>query len=439
MKVKRISCYLVIIICLFYCVSCRKVDADDLKQENNNSIIVAEDDENIAKDEKDIEEQNKENYDSKYHFAYENKIYFRQYSAEAVLEGNVLGNYSENKTARKYLVSFDKDGRLTKVFEDFGYGSIYISFDKFYSQCIGENGRSNVYSCDLTGENRNIWEAEKILDKSESGFLICKTDSDGLTIINNNREQLLIEDSVKYQGCFNNIIYYSIQRENIVELYSVDVNGIKRKVTEVRVSEVIEKGDYYSEIVEVGNLDVCGEYIAFAAGDYGNDNAYFGGVIVLCKVDGTEKKVFYSETPTNSFICDGSEIALLYGRKEDIQCEVIRGRKEGNYEFLPIYSEINQRNSVIGYIKHTGKKETYLSEQEYKQLLSKIEVTLQYQYDFHEIKNAEIIDNKLFFNIVLEKADSTKDIGWRAYYERVATYEYVKDLETGVIKIIYSY
>lgn len=404
----------------------------------NGEVITMEEFEAMVDSIERVDSDTARSFSSKYHIEIDNKIYFRQYSSDSILEGDVLGYYSEVKSAPKRFVSLDEDGKLADVFEDNGYGSIYLLEGRLFSQCMTQDG-SRVYSCDLTGKNKTMWSSWEILDQAEDGFLICKTSNDGLAVIDSIEEKIVVEEAVQYQGCFDNIIYYSIQKKDTVELHSVDSEGNKKQIITVSVKDVTSKGSYDSNTINIGGLDVCGEYMAFAAGDYQSYGSYYGGVIALCKLDGIEKTLFYSESSSHSFYNEGKKTAFLYEQDEEVKWEELSVEMLETFKRIPTYGVLDAYHSVSGYIMHSDWKETYLYENEYEELLAEIEKAQKYQYDYHEIKNAEILGNKLFFNIVLEKADPSKDIGWRAYYERVATYEYVKDLGTGEIRLLYVF
>lgn len=421
---------------MLFLVSCKGKNVQIIDETSNQFVTYENDDSNSIEEGKI---KVKQGFDSKYHVVENGQVYFRRYSTESISKGDVLGKYYEVKTVPKSLVSLDEEGNLVEMFVDNGYGSIFLVDGRLFSQCIVEDGSSRVYSCTLSGDKRVQWESCEILDQAEAGFLVCKTNNDGLIIIDNKEEKRIVEESVEYQGCFNNVIYYSSQRGKEVQLYSVDLQGVQNKIISVSVSEAEEKGQYDSNEIEIRNLDVCGEYVSFVAGNYGSEGAYYGGLIVLCKYDGTEKKFFCSDSTKKSFVRDGDNQALLFEDNEKVVCEVLKGEIRQEFERVPRYSILDVYHSVSGYDMETKKKEDYLTEKEYEELLKEIEGDQEYQCDFNEIKYAEIIDNKLFFNIVLEKADTSKDIGWRAYYERVVTYEYMKYLNAGTIIQLYSY
>ena len=413
--------------------------ASDRFEYNNQKITMQEFEAMVDKIEF-VDSDTEKSFTSKYHIEVDDKIFFREYSFMSVLEGGVLGEHLEVKDASKRLCFLNEENQVMYAFTDNGYGSIYWSNEQFFSQCITGEG-SRVYSCDLKGHNKKTWSSSEILDQAEDDFLICKTQENGLSVIAENKEKVLVHGQVQYQGCFDNIIYYSVQKKGMVELYSTDIVGSQKKITTVTVKEILERGTYDSDNIELGRLDVCGEYVAFNAGNYGNEKAYFGGIIVLCKQDGTGKKLHYSEQPQFCFYNKGNKMAFLYKQGEEEKWEILEGKlsKEttDNFDPIPQYFDLMADHSVYGYILHENFKQTYLYDFEYEELLEQINGLQFEEYDCHNIKNAEIIDNKLFFNIVFEKANPSKDIGWRAYYERVGTFEFVKDLKTHEIKMLY--
>ena len=413
--------------------------ASDRFEYNNQKITMQEFEAMVDKIEF-VDSDTEKSFSSKYHIQVDDKIFFREYSAMTVSEGDVLGGYSEVKKASKKLVYLNEENQVRYAFTDDGYGSIYWADDCFFSQCITDDG-SRVYSCDLKGHDKKMWSSTEILDQAEDDFLICKTQEDGLAVIAENKEKVLVQEEVEYQGCFDNIIYYSVQKKGMVELYSVDIEGSQSKIATVTVKEVLEKGSYYSDNIDIGSLDVCCEYVAFNAGNYGNEGVCYGGVTVLCKHDGTGKKLYYSEPPQFCFYNKGNKMAFLYKEDEEVKWERLSGKLPeeltDSFDCIPQYYVLTSEHSVNGYILHEDFKETYLYDDEYEQLLEQINGLQYEEYDEHSIKNAEILDNKLFFNIVLEKANPSKDIGWRAYYERAGTFEFVKDLKTHEIKMLY--
>lgn len=427
--------------CLYVEFEGERYQASDRFEYNNQTITMQEFEAMVDRIER-VDTDTEKSFSSKYHIEVDDKIFFREHSSATVLEGGVLGEYSEVKEASKRLVYLDEENQVMYAFTDDGYGGIYWANDRFFSQCITDAG-SRVYSCDLKGYDKKIWSSSEILDQAEDDFLICKTQENGLAVIAEDTEKVLVQGDVQYRGCFDNIIYYSIRKKGMVELYSVDIEGSQRKIATVTVKEVLEKGVYYSNDIEIGSLDVCGGYVAFNAGNYGPEGAYFGGVIVLCKQDGTDKKLFYSEQPQFHFYNKGNRLALMYKQNEKVKWESLL--EKISEEVMDGFTNIPQdyvlitEHSVYGYILHENFEETYLYDYEYEELLEQINEWNGGEYDIHSIKNAEIIDNKLFFNIVLEKADPSKDIGWRGYYERVETFEYVKDLKTHEITMLYRF
>lgn len=393
--------------------------------EYDNTIISMSEFERRVKNIQRVDTETEKSFESKYHIESENKIYFREYSKNSILEKSKDGNYYEIKDMPKAFVELNENGELTRLFEDDGYGSIYLFDGNLYSQCIKENGKSKVYSCDLNGKNRREWESEEILEQAENGVLICKTGNEGLAIIDGSGERVIVEESIQYQGCYDTTIYYAEKNDKTIDLYSMDVEG---KGENVSCTFEFEKD------INIVAFDVCGNYFAFAAGEYIDGKEYRNGVIILCKKDGSEVKRFYSDSLKFSFYNEGIKTAFLYEEDETVKWEVLG--KEMYYEtFEHIYEYriLDTNHSISGYLLHTDDEKTYLYEFEYDELCKKIKGLNKYKSDFMEISNAEIIGNLLFFDIVLEESETDN------YRKHIATFGYVKNLSTREIIQLYEY
>lgn len=100
------------------------------------------------------------------------------------------------------------------------------------------------------------------------------------------------------------------------------------------------------------------------AGNYGAEGAYFGGVIVLCKCDGTGKKLYYSELPQFCFYNKGNKMAFLYKQDEEVKWMRLSGKLSeevtDGFDRIPQYYVLTTEHSVYGYILHEDFEETYL-------------------------------------------------------------------------------
>ena len=408
--------------------------------------------------------------ENKLYAAWDGKIYFRQYSDEDMEEGGLWSEFGAIADTEKELMCIEPDGSIVQVGTDFGYGSMFIVDGRIYSQKYMETGTDTeyiVYSCALDGSDVTEYVFSKGGVSGEvyvvkDGKVICKTAGEGLAYIDTQTDQeyILVDTCVYYlDATEEEVFYYGYQEndetdESDLTLYSVDYEGHISPLKTITREEYIEYMDEYTEgwgdilcqdAIDIPYFEILGDELFFAAGSYnGNAHMYSGGPIYSMKKDGSDCKAeTFSYDSWFYLYDDGESRAIYYNESGMDQCSAVSLLGNVSQDIvIPEYVAYdkpfmhNTTGSILFYPDTSGTCYMLLTEEECEELSIELYVD---GSRVQKISDIEYLDGKLFFTVTDLTYSTEYSIGWRDGYERGRSVCYCKELESGIIRVLYEY
>ena len=237
-------------------------------------------------------------------YAYQDgKVYYRRYHEDSYEETALWGYYGFLPGTEKEIVCIDSDGNETELFDDEGFGDIYLIDNRFYmTDAIlrEENGivhtDTRLYSVDMQGCGR--------IDYGNGNILVI--DKDRKIMIVNDRNRYFVIDyetaerkpiSFDYANDYIQIktyqegwIYYEKSEKDysVRRLCAVSLEGEQREIIAL-TSDINTRPYGYKETIL--NTEVDEERIYFIFGGYdGSAQVFQGGQLISVRLDGTDYK-----------------------------------------------------------------------------------------------------------------------------------------------------
>lgn len=417
--------------------------------------------------------------ENKLYAAWDDKIYFRQYSDEDMEDGALWGEFEPIADTEKELMCMEPDGNIVQVGTDFGCGNMFIVNGRMYSQSysaqIGNAEQTDwqVYSCRLDGTDKAAYQSAQTLavcgDK-----VICQMNGYGeLTCIDaqSGEEQVLTkgEEYCRYLAADEEQVFfygYQINDETGTEelvLCAVDYEGnVKtlRMFPREEYKELMGEWNLYEYAMTVNQLKIAGDMLYFSAGSHnGNAYVYSGGAIYSMKRNGDDANVEAVSVDSDFYLYDDGKNRVIYYEGADekyggsLYGEPIAEDKcrrrvvlygEAPQDIIPLPSYIpydemavhQPTGSILFYPDRLGVCHVLLTAKECHELSIQPNVDGSRE---QKISDIEYIDGRLFFTVTDLTYNRDKSVGWRDYYERGKSVCYCKELENGNIRPLYEY
>lgn len=360
---------------------------------------------------------------NKFYTEYDGKIYYRQYSAEDKVSGELFGGYGDViEVTEKDLMCMDDSGNVNKVGTDNGIGALVIVDGKLYSQKRNNGFINQVYSCDLSGENEKTYESSDVVGLIGDS-IICTAPQKGIYVIDtkSQEEKLLSDTANEYLFAANDSIFYVENDENgSAIIYSVTLNGEISKIVEVTTEDLEKYTGSVAFLVKITCTQTANNKIYFSAGSYGGStNMYQGGIIASVNADGTDFEIVDEFATDKFYVLEDSSLTIT----------------EGDKVREPYFSD----SSDVCIIRDTNSSEEILmSKSEYEGLgLGGLDDYIDETY--WAMSEMELVGDKFFFTISTGTHDASQDIGWRTYYTRDVSSVFCKNMTTGDITMLYTY
>ena len=420
--------------------------------------------------------------ETEFHAEYDGWIYYRQYNTEDLTNPifpyfGTLYSYNDSGKTRP-IYRMDKDGNTEVYFkEDTGFGRICISDAKLFSQEFVDNGSvgaTEVYYHDLkTGDIYGLPEYKTVLGSygdyvfaqrspSEEEYYYGTVSLIDATIF----DEVAMVDG-QYLGADADGVYtYEVTGDYETQEYELTVSKLSyngsTKVLCKLDNSYFEDWEMGWDKPEITCFQTVDDTVYMNVGLYGGTGHFYqyGFVVVafkntdnFYKVCDTENDTFYCmKTPesvdviVNEWDEENQKKSVSYNVAGKLtQLEEYIGEECGKPYIYYSLSDSNDRpfnnGDVIIYPDASGKLETILEYDDYGQFgLAYGQVGDDYDTaDMCDLCNIEYVGNKLFFTYVEMERNPKEDVGWRMAYKHKRTMDFVKDLETGEVTLLFEY
>lgn len=422
------------------------------------------------------------------------KVYYRRYNEDSYENAVLWGNYDFHPIpeTKKEIVCVDADGVETVLFEDEGYGDIYLVNNRFYmmdEKLCEEDGsthrENHLYSVDMQGNDRIDYGRGSIyaVDTERNIFILTMWEDGNVYYIMNyetGEKKRLFSDSVDCSGIHisdyqDGWIYYDNRDYDyspdypISKLCAVSIEGKQREIIGITSS--------YTYPESMGRIEVDEERAYFIFGGYAGSGVDFqGGLLISVKLDGTDYKAVWTEDDT-FYLCHDKGKALVYFPRH--YNGLFGGDDRPEYDALvwDVEADICYRsdfptNVLYYYDVRTGlmwrycsadmgalcsitisddelqrkKTEVYAIPDDSGQIVRVVMDIEKYitkweaeEVDLIKYKDFYLADGILYFKVEYSVYDQETSIGWRDGYYRLHTDIYRLEIGESKAEVLYSY
>ena len=370
------------------------------------------------------------------------------------------------QTAENQLVCRHGDGTEEVLLSAAGNGPIFIVGDRIYLTADGVN----LYSVNLEGEDRvehgdfEPWAADEKAGTlvgtrsfaSGGGVYLLSAKDHAMTSIASEGQYFL--------GAEDGYCYYSTSdmgETPTAVLWKTAMDGSGT----VKLSQVINSESWGTAGISILEMMKYGDQIYYSYGAYAGTGGFFqGGGINCVDADGTNTQVcvpegelgaeefLISQQLDKTCICYvGKEDATgsYIGFWDDYPYQQIHGKTQGEWGEVQCEEKAMDRFYLCrpgSYICVDGEILRYNQELlTYQTLIPKeagfdfIDVPTGSEDRIALISNLDVVGDNLFFTVEWSVRDRSRDIGWRAGYDREQSAFYVMKLGELQAEEIYSY
>ena len=371
------------------------------------------------------------------HFiSHEGDFYFRQYRDGSFEKSGLYDRFPFVQGSVSDMVRLDAEGVVTTLFQDKGYGAIFLYEDadghaRFllsgYPETSGDERAPTVYSLRIDGSDPVLYGDGSVFAVDGSkGLAIINTSRGGIAMLNlkSDRWEELVE-------AYHRPLYYDVPEamlycedasgssgESRLDVCRIDVQTGETTRVFSMTDELFEKlsgeenlGDSY----EVRARRATEQHILMYVASFGGSGHFYYNSVLI----GIDRQTAEYEALSSSAACDwfGEQAVFTY-------------REEG-----PFFE--SRSGYYLCGVSGSQDPGLVLSERE----LSAIGVRdLYFDEDaFSNIIGIEHADGSVFFTVASGARNEGKDIGWRYGYNRDTYQVFKKDIATGDIAMLYSF
>lgn len=421
--------------------------------------------------------------DSSYAYR-DGNVYYRQYHEDSYEEGALWADYQPTAGADKEIVCIDAAGEKTVLFQDKGYGSIYLAGEHFFmtEMITVEEGNISydtpvIYSVDMQGQNRKDYGRGKISAfDMDRNVLILNMQSDeswegtyaALDCTNGEMTPLVFGDCdfMTFWDYHDGWCYFDAHRreeENrVCRVAAVSLAGEQKEIIALTDGEAEEMGGYVERICQ---MEVDGERLYIVFGGYaGSGSFYQGGRIITTKLDGSDYRALEAFNDIY-YVCNNGGRTLVYlphtyRTQEDEEYSATVWDMEADTLFpsdFP-YQFIHQQQSwpLLPYQRQaearplcilTGEETNVYALPGDCGIILPVAMNIDEKIMPYDGGEADLVnydhlyyaDGFLYFEVVYNIYDRDYAIGWRDGYRRLQTDVYRLKPDGTAAELLYSY
>lgn len=423
-------------------------------------------------------------------YAYQDgKVYYRRYHEDAFEETGLWGYYRFVPETKKEIVCIDSDGRETELFDDQGYGNIYLIDDRFYmtgAELYEEDGvicrHMQLYSVDMQGNDRIDYGNGKILAiDRERNIIIVEVKESPLyyyyVIDYKTGEKKAIDITDHYPIYQDGWLYHEETIDNDYFLYhkwyALSLEGEEKEIIAITSECNNWEVSRHGEGMVCTAVDEDRTYFIYGGYD-GSANVFQGGKLVSVKHDGTD----YKAVPVDSegfYLCHENGRPLVYfdlafGATGDLDAEY--GTYVWDVEADICYPSTFPEDLLYEYFKQidwiewysgdrgtlcqleinedeSNKEKTtniYAIPDDSGKIVRIIENLENYitkweneEVDLIQYEDLYYADGFLYFTVEYSAYDQEASIGWRDGYRRLRSDVYRLKIGNSAAQVLYSY
>lgn len=369
---------------------------------------------------------------------YDDAIYYREDRADTYASSGIWDWFERQPGAPVRVMQLNEDGTSEPVFDDTGYGGMYlyedadgelrfllnayvIEEDDGYTAYVPE-----IYSVNRSGGDRIDFGEGYIvaLDEARS-LIVAATYRGGIVAFNlHTQEATLLAEAYlrpEHYDPGQGVLYCqsgeNYSEDSVFTLTAIDMeSGAEAVILDLSQDDFYDLtgNDYFGDYYEVRNLWKDGDSVfAYVAGYGGSAYMYYDSVLLEVDGQGVYRAIalpsardWYGPDNVYSLDTDGAFYENGVGYEVFV---------EGADEPLKVLAAKDLLG--IGIIERP-----------------------EFGMDgFTSIKSLAWLGSDFFFSVTTGTRNEDEDIGWRNGYDRQETSVYWKDMSSGEIQLLYSY
>lgn len=356
--------------------------------------------------------------------------YYWKYSADSFFEAGHHG-FSYLNTANTMMCR-DANGKTKELFTVNGYGKFVVANNRIFYN----TGEGEIRSVTMDGQNETNWGEGDLVGVMNGGaYVVCVRYAGECTInVIDTKENTrkVLTSCFDVVTCHDDLIYYCADvgyaeaTMGKVALYSIRPDGTGRTHLYTTEPDLYSSNSLMAS-ASVSQIHFSEDYVYFSYGSLAGTGSLFqGGKIVRVRHDGT----------------DGQVIA---GEDELVDADFVVN-EDGTVTSYPVRyqtldSMLNQyiisEGTVYLYDKETGAPSPVVKPGDYSALGSGLAGVYA---DGSIILDAfvEVVDGKVYYMMHYAVDNPDPTVPWRWSYVRQKTAFFMKDLESGKVRVLYT-
>ncbi len=412
-------------------------------------------------------------------------VYYRQYHEDSYEEGALWANYQPTAGTDKEIVCINEAGEKTVLFQDRGFGSIYLAGERFFMtemENVEKDGfsydRPVIYSVNMQGRDRIDYGAGKIsaFDMDRNVLVLNMASEENwegtyaaLDCISGEMTPLVFGDykTMTFWDYHDGWCYFDAHdreaESGVCRVAAVSLTGEQKEVIALTPDgEAAETGGYVERICQ---MEVAGDRLYIVFGGYaGSGSFYQGGRIITTKLDGSDYRALEAYNDTY-YVCQNEGRTLVYlphtySTQEDEEYSATVWDMEAGtlspadfpYQFI----HQQQSGAVLPYQRHvearplcilTGEETNVYALAGKSGTILPVAMNIDEKITPYDGGETDLVnydhlyyaDGFLYFEVEYNIYDGDYAIGWRDGYRRLQTDVYRLKLDGNVMELLYSY
>ena len=466
-----------------------QADQNDQDSEENNNTEEGNNEKDNDKEE-NVSESNYElaPMDTKFHAFYDGKIIYREYKKGDLVSPvyvyfGISSQFDQETARTRNIMSLNDDGTTEVLLsDDLGYGTIYAYGDKMFSQAVIDDPNRDhvpgVYYYDFSANEYGYLDQYSNVNGGykEYVFVECSYGYGNEyipgTIIwdsKNNKEIAVANGdylTADEDGLYTTEFVYDYSGDvtkTEFHMYKTSYEGVSTELCYLDYETYFTEIGVEAEWPEFTGYQMLEDRIVFNIGGYGGTGHFYQcGNLFYAMKDGSKFELIQENNQYPEFYCTEDEngigintVSYDYDKMEVIPlfCPLEGNPKPiDNYEgqtwqkpyitghYIVVAHDDNE-GIIETYPDATGNLVVLIEQEDYKKF------GFEYGYDadeyetapITEIYNIEYLGDKLFYTVSYMERSPEDDIGWRYAYNYTRNVDFVKDLKTGEVSILFEY
>lgn len=372
---------------------------------------------------------------------YGGAIYYRRYSAEGFAASGLWGDFAPVPAAQSQMMRLNPDGSQDVLFEDDGYGPIFIYqnasvaagaqfiLSRWVEDELGLS-YTETYTVDFSdytvGASRL---GEPFAVDEERSLLLMRTAGSGLFALDMTNQETNWLAGTHYQPLYYDAdegrLYASIASDDPAERNRITIAAIDPSTAEEVILFSDVRGDAKQQVVDDSYIDPF--YTFYSAGT--DEERFYANIV---QREGSD---LYEQEPVRLEVKkDGSAYAY---RQAFTEAEWFGAFRPFSYRAdSPFHKDLD---GYYMYDSADAEQARLVLSQTDLEAAGVINGEHFSEDGFTRLQHMEYVNESLFFTVITGTRNDAEDVGWRRGYDRGRSTVVWKDMRTGELRELHAY